>query len=411
MKRYVTCLFALIALCSLFMSSGCARVRHAVPTDLMAKADLPGMSGVRSYFDHPNPLVQESLLESVKQERPGDYPVNARGVKAYPLLAISGGAANGAYGAGLLKGWSEEGSRPVFKVVTGVSTGALIAPYAFLGKEYDNDLERCYTTVSTKDLVKQKRPILSLVFSNSLASNAPLAKYIAGNVNEKVLAEIAREHRRGRRLFVGTANLDAKKFMVWDMGAIACKGGPAAAELFQKVLLASASIPVTFPPVYFDVEADGKPYDEMHVDGGTMTQVFYIFGLLKDMREKAKEAGIDPEMFVPNLYVLRNGYLSSNRQEVKDTIPAITGRALDTLIDAQAVGDIYRIYAFTLKRNGDFNLACIPADFESKAKEFFDPDDMRRLFSRGYSDALKGYPWRKTPPGMEPPEVRKSGTP
>ncbi|MDD5436771.1 MAG: patatin-like phospholipase family protein, partial [Candidatus Omnitrophica bacterium] len=162
----------------LFLSSGCATIRHPVPPDLVTEAQVGDMDDVRLVMGAHNTRLQESLIVSIKQETPEDFPTGPNGVKVYPILAISGGGANGAYGAGLLKGWSEEGSRPVFKVITGVSTGAIIAPFAFLGKEYDDELEKVYTTMSTKDVMTNKLPFM-ILFGDSLASNAPLARTIA----------------------------------------------------------------------------------------------------------------------------------------------------------------------------------------------------------------------------------------
>jgi len=383
-----------------FMCSGCATMRHPVPKDLVTKAQIDDMSEIRVVSGVLDSPLQESLVASVKDERAGEFPVGPDGVKIYPVLAVSGGAANGAYGAGLLKGWSAEGSRPVFKVVTGVSTGAIIAPFAFLGKDYDAELEKYYTTMSTKDVMSPKGPF-AVLFGDSLASSRPLAKMIERVADEELLAKIAEEHKHGRRLLVGTVNLDAQKFVVWDMGAIAVRGD---AELFRKVILASASIPVTFPPVYFKVNADGKEYDEMHVDGGTVTQVFSTYKLLEHMGKVAKSDGIDPSKVRSKLYIIRNGYMSANYMKVKDELAPIAGRAIDTIVDAQAVGDVYRMYVYMKHRENDYNLAFIPPDFAPEGKEMFDPIEMRRLFDRGYNDAVKGYPWHKTPPGVEVPD-------
>ncbi|MDD5136981.1 MAG: patatin-like phospholipase family protein, partial [Candidatus Omnitrophica bacterium] len=330
---------------------------------------------------------------------PEDFPTGPNGVKVYPILAISGGGANGAYGAGLLKGWSEEGSRPVFKVITGVSTGAIIAPFAFLGKEYDDELEKVYTTMSTKDVMTNKLPFM-ILFGDSLASNAPLARTIAKMTDKKILEKIAAQHKRGRRLFVGTANLDAERFVIWDMGAIACRGD---VELFRKIILTSAAIPMVFPPAIFHVEAGGKAYDEMHADGGTLTQVFVTYKLLDGMGGIAKTLGIDPSKIRGKLYIIRNGYMSPVYSKVKDDLASLAQRSFDMLIDSQGVGDIYRIYTFTKEKGNDYNLAFIPADFKQHNEEMFDPKEMRRLFNRGYEDAVGGYKWHKVPPGMDGP--------
>jgi len=381
----------------LFACSGCATVRHPVPQDLVDRAQVGSMDDVRVMVGEHHTALQENLLESIKQESAEDFPIGPDGIRVYPVLALSGGGANAAYGAGLLKGWSHEGSRPEFKIVTGVSAGAIMAPLVFLGKEYDGQLETLFTTMSTKDFLTPKGP-LSALFGDSLASNKPLAKIIAREIDEDLLAKLAAEHKSGRRLFVGTANLDAQRFVVWDMGAIACRGD---IELFRKVILASAAIPVVFPPSIFHVDADGGSYDEMHSDGGTVTQVFTTYKLLDGMRAAAKRLGIDPSKLRSKLYLIRNGYMSPTYMTVKDNLASVAQRSFDTIIDSQGVGDAYRIYVFMKQRGNDYNLAFIPPDFKDESKEMFDPAAMRKLFDRGYQDAAGGYKWHKVPPGME----------
>lgn len=400
MDKKAVLLTSVIFLC--LSCPGCATLRHPVPQDLVTRAHIANMDDVRFVMGGSHTKMQESLLVSAKQEAPGDFPAGPGGVKVYPILAISGGGANGAYGAGLLKGWSEEGSRPVFKVVTGVSTGAIIAPLAFLGKEYDPELEKVYTTMATKDVMANKLPLMSL-FGDSFASNAPLARTIAKMADKKLLARIAVEHKRGRRLLVGTANLDAERFVIWDMGAIAVRGD---VELFRKVILASAAIPVIFPPSVFHVEADGKSYDELHADGGTLTQVFVTYKLLEGMEGAAKSLGIDPSKIKGKLYIIRNGYMSPTYEKVKANLASLAQRSFDMLIDSQGVGDAYRIYVFTKERGNDYNLAFIPPDFKGDSKEMFDPEMMRRLFNRGYEDAVHGYKWHKVPPGVDGPLIK-----
>jgi len=387
----------------LLIFSGCATVRHPVPPELVGKARINNMDEIRIIMGEHHTALQESLVASWKEERPGDFPVGPDGIKHYSALAISGGGANGAYGAGLLKGWSEEGSRPIFKVVTGVSTGAIIAPYAFLGKDYDDDLEKLYTTMSTKDVMAGKFPLFA-VFGDSLASNKPLEKTIRSEVTDEILTRIVEEHKNGRRLFVGTANIDAQKFVIWDMGAIAARGDR---ELFCKVILASAAIPMIFPPSIFNVEASGEKYDEMHTDGGTMTQVFTTAKLLEGMKGAAAAMGIDPSKIRAKLYIIRNGYMSPRYKKVKDNLHSIAERSFDIIIDSQGVGDTYRIYTFMKERGSDFNLAFIPPDFESNNNEMFDTEDMKRLFRRGYEDASSGYKWHKAPPGAEKMSVQE----
>lgn len=389
---YLPLIFFLVFVCS-----GCATIRHPLPKDLLSKAKVDNMAEIRTIMGIPNPVLQENIINSIKEENPADYPAGIDGVKVYPMLAVSGGSANGAYGAGLLKGWSAEGSRPVFKIVTGVSTGAIIAPFAFLGKEYDDELEKLYTSMSTASVMRPKRPFQALL-GDSLATNTPLERQINAAVDAKILEKIANEHRRGRRLFVGTTLLDAQRFVVWDMGAIACRGD---VGLFRKVILASAAIPVIFPPVYIHVEADGNSYDEMHVDGGTVTQVFTLYKVLDTAGNLVKEHNIDASKIRGKCYIIRNGYVTPDYKAVKDNLSSIADRAFDTMINSQGVGDTYRLYTYMKKIGNDYNLAFIPPDFRPEKKEEFDPKAMKELFDRGYQDAVKGYKWHKEPPGLE----------
>ena len=184
------------------------------------------------------------------------------------------------------------------------------------------------------------------------------------------------------------------------MGALACKGGSDSVKIFRKVLLASSALPMTLPPVHFKVsDASGKLYDEIHVDGGTIRGVFYIDRLTKNMEGAAKVFGIDPSKYKPQLYILSTSYMSPIRQQVRDSLLDIGVRALDTLETAAYNGDIYTLYTFAKRRGLDFNLAYIPVDFTPHSREFFDTKEMRRLFKRGYDDAINGYKWHKTPPG------------
>lgn len=400
---------SIILIIPALLLSGCSDSRHSVPKELADEAQIPGMPEARSCCDSINPLIEKSLIESLKHEDPSYFHAEADGTKTYSSLAISGGADNGAYGVGLLKGWSEEGSRPNFKIVTGVSTGALIAPFAFLGSSYDKAIEDLYTNISTKDIMKRKS-LLSGFFGDSFVSSEPLANLISNAVTDQFLKDIVKEHNRGKRLFIGTVNLDAGRLIVWNMGAIAIKasqGDARAKDLFKKVILASASIPVTFPPVLIDVEARGKMYKEMHVDGGTLSQVFFIYGLTHNLGKAAEKIGIDPKKIKAKLYVIRNGNVVPPYKEMKKRVGQIAERAIDTMTDAQAVGDLYRIYAVSAERGAQFNLASIPDDYVSHKKEFFDKEEMRKLFNRGYEDALKGYAWHNTPPGWE--QVARKG--
>lgn len=222
----------------------------------------------------------------------------------YALLSLSGGGAKGAFGAGLLCGWTKHGTRPNFKVVTGVSTGALMATFVFLGSKYDRELERFYTTTTNADIMTRHR---FGAFGDSMADSAPLCKTIARFVDEEVLEVVAAEHRKGRRLYVATTDLDGNRLVVWDLGAIATSQHPERLDRYRDVLLASASIAIVFPPVYFPVEVDGRRYWQMHVDGGAITNVFFS-GFMLDVQREIEHENIKQGAQV-DYYIIMNGEL------------------------------------------------------------------------------------------------------
>jgi len=316
------------------------------------------------------------------------------------ILALSGGGSNGAFGAGLLNGWDASGTRPTFAVVTGISTGALIAPFAFLGGEYDAEIGKLFTSVHTEDVYKNKSffGMIGSVLgsSDSLTDSKPLQDLLDQYIDEEMLKKIAEAHNKGRRLLIATTNLDARKLVIWNMGAIAASGRPDAPELFRKVVLASASMPIAFPAVYIEVEADGRKYDEMHVDGGVITEVFFYSDIFK-VEEGLEHVGIKKKPEV-KLYIIRNSQIQPQYQEVKVNLLSIAGRSISSLTSTQGVGDLYRIYLLSEREGIDFNLASIPPDFVPNAQEPFDPVEMKRLYDLGYNMAKSGYPWEKYPP-------------
>jgi predicted acylesterase/phospholipase RssA len=399
MGRSVIWNVLLIAVLSL-LNQGCATAPprlDAVPPSLTAKAEIPGMPGVRFVAGGDMTGFLQVAVEGLNREQA--YLASQGSLAPLPAvnyLAISGGGDNGAYTAGLLNGWTAAGTRPEFKLVTGISTGALIAPFAFLGSGYDATLKEVYTTISPKDVIKP-RNFISGVLGDAMADNAPLRTLTRKSVNEEFLKLIAAEYAKGRFLLIATADMDARRPIIWDMGKIATYGGPKALDLFVNVMIASASIPAGFPPVMIDVEVDGKAYQEMHVDGGIMAQVF------------AYPAGISAKTFAASsgairdrhLFVIRNARLDPDWAQVERNTMSIAGRAVASLIQSQGIGDLYRIYATTQRDDVDFNLAFIPPSFNAPHKEEFDNDYMRALYDVGYNLAVKSYPWLKLPPGLE----------
>jgi hypothetical protein len=309
------------------------------------------------------------------------------------LLALSGGGDNGAFGAGLLVGWSESGKRPAFKIVTGISTGALIAPFAFLGPAFDAVVAGMYTDIEQKDIFR-KRPMLAGLTSDALADSAPLETMIAKYLDAEIVERLAEEYRRGRALVIVTTNLDAGVPVMWNIGAIAESGHPERVALIRKILLASAAVPAFFPPVLFDVTVDGAAHQELHVDGGASMQTFLYPATLQIGKTfaKAQRTRI--------AYIIRNGRLTQGWSEVERSTLSVASRAVATLTTNQGVGDLFRMYALAKRDGIGFRLAFIDDDFVAPHPAEFDHAYMVKLFEYARAKARSGYPWRTAPPGF-----------
>ena len=395
MKTKSSSYFPVAVLVAILAATGCTSTRPpAVPEKLSKQAQLPALPGVRLVMDPMTTKPQEIdawLQSAVPHARRKSGPLN--------LLALSGGGAYGAYGAGVLCGWTPTGARPEFDIVAGISTGALMAPYAFLGTNCDAELKRAYTTLTDKDVFRKRNLISILAGADSAADSAPLYKSLLKRFDDAKLAAIAAEHRKGRRLYVGTTDLDAEVLMCWDMGAIAASGQR---ELFCRVLVASASIPVAFQPQFFEVEADGRRYQEMHGDGGVMTQVFGFIFLPRLLALSGRSEG--------RMYLLRNETLAEQWKEVHPTLISLAGRSIGMLLRNQGIGDLYMAYLVAQETGMDFNLAFIPTSFHfGKHKGEFDPVVMTALFDTGFEQARAGTAWKKEPPAL--PLLKRGATP
>jgi hypothetical protein len=378
--------------------AGCGVLpRNPVPPELTAVASIPGMPDVRAWAGRPSAAMELDLARSFQQESPTDFPRGADGVVRYPHLALSGGGSNGAFGAGFLNGWSATGSRPVFKIVTGVSTGALMAPFAFLGSHYDVALHEFYTTTTTRDIFAVGSILISLLRGDSLADTGPLAALIARHVDAEFLRKVADAHNRGRRLYMGTVDLDSRQFVVWNMGLIAENGHPDALDLFRKVMLASASIPIAFPPVFFDVEAEGRRYDEMHVDGFVGANIFLNAGLvIPSLSHEQAGRGAARE----DIFVIHNGQLVVTPSPTRRSLRGISSRVIDVSARFGVAGDLIRIYAFAQRDRASFHWVTIDESVDLPGSEVFDPVKMAELYEIGRKAALAGPVWSTSPPGL-----------
>jgi predicted acylesterase/phospholipase RssA len=382
---------SLVVLGAVLAVAGCAAMqpRNALPQATAARIDPEGFHNIRFWGDEATPDAVSPKDDSIAASSP-----RSGRHRQLNLLAISGGAEDGAFGAGLLAGWGDAGDRPSFDLVTGVSSGALIAPFVFLGRKRDGQLRELFTRYGRKDIFAYNVP--SLLEGSALVDDAPLSRLIAKYIDREFIREVAEERKKGRVLLIGTTNLDAQRPVLWDMGRIAASDTPEAIDLFRKVLLASATLPGVFAPVRIKVRLGDKNYDELHVDGGITRQVFIAPSTLRLVSAGPGKTTLNGT----RLFVIRNARIDPQWEPVNDNVVSITQRSLSTLIKNQGIGDLYRIYSVAKQDGIDFNLASIPADFTVRTDEPFDQKYMTALFERGYEMGAH-YPWIKSPPGLQ----------
>jgi hypothetical protein len=378
--------------------TGCTLLRHPVPLEAQNDPSIPGFANIRFFPLTDAEPMRQSIRQAFLTETPDNYQQLADGWRRYNYLAISGGGSDGAFGAGILNGWSVNGSRPSFKVVTGVSTGALIAPFAFLGSAYDPQVKEAYTTVNP-DRIYAVRELIAILWEDSVADNTPLKQLVETYITAGLLDAIAAEHAKGRRLYVASSNMDREEPVIWDMGAIASSSDPARLELFRSVLVASASIPALFPPSLVKVNFGGKQYDELHCDGGVFFQSFFI-GAIADLPALVREAHPDYRGRVfQDLFIIRNGSTTPARKQVTRGVRSISERAIMTLLKVSGINDLYRLFLSTEHDHVDFYFVALPADYVRSTDEEFNEAEMNRQYALGYQLGVDGVPWRRLPPG------------
>ena len=392
---------ALAGLVVAALLSACATLERlpAVPLALASEIRPLDIPYARFYADGDPAQFRALAFEVVSKARAARAAAGQKpdASTTTTFLAISGGGDDGAFGAGLLVGWTARGDRPQFSVVTGISTGALSAPFAFLGPEYDDKLKSVYTETSSADIFN-KEPILSILSGDAVTDSTPLRQLIARHVDQQMIRRIAEEYDKGRLLLVATTNLDQARSVIWNIGAIAKSPDPRARDLIIEVLRASASIPGAFPPVMLDVTVNGKRYEEMHVDGGAMTQAFLY---PPSLRLKSVERVVGTAKHKDIAYVIRNGRLFRPEEQVKRQTLAIAGQAIATMTASNGVNDLYRIYLTTQRDGVEFNLAYLDDEFGVPYMGPFDKTYMNTLFEFGYRKGAAGYSWHKAPPGYQ----------
>ena len=408
-------LLALIAAVNVVALQGCATVPVKQPPSVVPteRAVVPGMpADVRYWDDDPIGAFRDWL------ELPDDeLSVCCAGMmdRSHNYLVISSGGVDGAFGAGLLVGWTAAGTRPEFQLVTGISAGAMIAPFAFLGPAYDGVLHEIYSAYSSKDLV-ERRGLIAALEGDAVMDSTPLRRLIDRYLGDEQVAQIAVEGRKGRKLLIGTTHLNSGRPMVWDLTKIAASEAPNARRLMGDLILASASIPGVFPPVRIGVEAGGVRYDELHVDGGVTAQLFLGPAGL-DWQRVAERFRVQGQ---PQVYLIRNAraypqwtavrtrlaplldrsVASLSRDpaglpwyEADPSVASILSRSMGSMIRTRGFNDAVRLYLSTQSDQLGFNLAYIPDDFSIGSTEFYDRAYMQGLFARGFAMAQGGYPW------------------
>lgn len=398
----------LCALAFFAFSVGCAQHRRqCVPYGLLSpETTIDVNSTANTDHAHERNLLAASLSRLKSEQAGASNPTGRK----YNVLALSGGGSYGAFSAGLLNGWTASGQRPQFDIVSGVSTGALIATYAFLGPRYDAALREFYTTTTTADIY-HKRFKPAVLWSDSFVSSEPLERMIEASVSPQLLSEVAMAHAEGRRLFIGTTNVDTGRLVIWDMGAIASSGKPESLMLYRKVILASASPPGLFPPVHIDISVNGQTYSELHVDGGTTAQVFFRSSMVQIDASEFSE-GHRP-LVGSCIYIIVAGKDFPDPKCVADRAVKIAGNSLSALTYAQTRNDLIRIYTLTLLSGMDFRVATIPKDWPIHEDSMvFEPATMCSLYNRGYQWALAGHAWADVPPVLDASQqsIPRAGT-
>ncbi len=367
-----TCALGVLALV------GCALPRRDAPPTLFSTAapvDFPAdvrfLSTDRASVEAKSAAALQRLSASSKDGR-------------LRALVLSGGGAGGAFGAGALVGLSRRQERPQYDVVTGVSTGALIAPFAFLGADWDAQLTEAFT--SGRGAPMSVHGLLALPLGASRRS-AALNALVDHYVTSDLVRAVAEEAGRGRLLWVATTDLDKEETVIWDLGSIAMRGGEPARKLFRDVVVASASIPGVFEPVLIHVQQGGRMYDEMHVDGNASSPLFIApvaayFTLL----DKGSLDGAQ-------VYVLINGQIINAPETTPFKLRPIVARTFSVALKHMSTAQAVAVDQFAEKYRMSVQSTYLPFDYPQYNSADFRTSTMRPLFDYGARCAQNGHLW------------------
>ncbi len=408
MRRFravATSIVVPIALGVAAVGLGCSALRDRDTPPIAPYAVLRSQDDAGRAANYPNLDKQtyETLAAALAAPPAGTPPTPTGPPRPLQILAVSGGGQYGAYGAGVLVGWTQTGQRPDFDVVTGISSGAFVASMVYIGPKWDWLLTKVFTTSTTKDLIKTQ-PVRSLLTTQSLSSSAPMKALIDREVTAEFCADVRAQHQLGRRCYIGTMNQNTRRVVIWDLGAIACNGRPDADDLVRKILLAAAAVPFLLPAVEFDITVNGVNYREAHNDGGTVCQSFVRLppeAPTTDPADPAKRwlAG-------SKLYIIAGGKVFLDPVEGR---PSALGRArgaASSSLYALYRSDLWRLYAVCAASGMEYRHTAVPQDAVVTASAFeFEPVEMLKLYKMGQNRIVCGTAWERKPPNTTPDEV------
>ena len=390
-SKYTKLLLSLLLLLLFTVSSGCATRPPALPE---ANSDKLPWGAIDLDISKSGKFTLRDSLGSALIKKVNDHG-NSNKAVPFNILTLSGGGTRGAFGAGLLYGWTDSGDIPEFDIVTGVSTGAVMATFAFLGGDELEKVKTFYTKMYTKDIYTKSW--LNFFGRAYLMNPAPLKKLFSNNFNEALLKRVAAEHAKGRRLYIGTTNIDTGQLIVWDMGAIAASNRSDKYQRFSDIIYASSALPIYLPPQYISVEIEGKQYYQMHVDGGIYSHVFMIglFVNWKEVLDLSDDANLN---FDATLYTIANRKYRNRTayDPVEQSPTSVISALLETEIDLLFDRSMYRLYDSCIQKGIKFRMAAVPKDvnYVDVATEF-NPEKMLKLFNVGYNFGLNGIKWQE----------------